>query len=175
VSLRDGACRPERRLSRAASSSCEVDIGCSWPGSRVSCLTGQPNPTNRLQMQGQEHIAPLTRIMTTAIASPYTYEQLNGAREIRLITLYQGAGPDAISLTIDHAYLDEKPEYEALLYVWGPQAPSYPVRCHHGSIAVGENLRDALQHLRKPDAPRVLWIDRIAINQEDLNERGTTG
>ena len=32
-------------------------------------------------------------------------------------------------------------------------------------------ISDALRYLRKPDAERVLWIDRIAINQEDLKER----
>jgi len=109
--------------------------------------------------------------MTTVIGKPYAYEQLKGVREIRLITLHQCTGSDAISLTINHAYLDEKPTYEALSYVWGPQTPSYPIRCNHGTIAVGGSLRDALQHLRKPDASRVLWIDRIAINQKDLDER----
>ena len=32
-------------------------------------------------------------------------------------------------------------------------------------------ISDALRYLRKPDAERVLWIDRIAINQEDLKKR----
>ncbi|KAH6667505.1 heterokaryon incompatibility [Halenospora varia] len=67
--------------------------------------------------------------------------------------------------------LTKKPAYEALSYVWGPQNPSHPVQCNNDNLAVGGNLRDALRYLRKPDAPRVLWIDRIAINQEDMAER----
>jgi hypothetical protein len=45
------------------------------------------------------------------------------------------------------------------------------VSCDEAFLEIGESLRDALQYLRKPRAPRVLWIDRIAINQEDLKER----
>lgn len=109
--------------------------------------------------------------MAATTTKSYIYERLNGPREIRLITLHQGADGDPISLAIEPASLDQKPAYEALSYVWGPQNHSYPVRCKTGSLAVGENLRDALVHLRKLDSARVLWIDRIAINQDDVDER----
>jgi hypothetical protein len=109
--------------------------------------------------------------MAAATTNTYTYERLNGAREVRLITLLQGTGDETISLAIEHTSLDQRPAYDALSYVWGPQNPSYSVRCNDGSLAIGENLRDALRCLRKPDTPRVLWIDRIAINQQDVDER----
>jgi len=109
--------------------------------------------------------------MALATANTYKYERLNGTRDIRLITLRPGTGNETILLTIEHTSLDKRLAYEALSYVWGPQNPSHPVRCNNGSLAVGENLRDALLCLRKPDAPRVLWIDRIAINQDDMDER----
>jgi hypothetical protein len=109
--------------------------------------------------------------MASATANTYKYERLNGARDIRLITLCPGVGDETILLNIEHASLDQRPAYEALSYVWGPQNPSHPVQCDNASLAVGGNLRDALRCLRKPDAPRVLWIDRIAINQEDMDER----
>jgi hypothetical protein len=109
--------------------------------------------------------------MALAAANTYKYESLNGPRDIRLITLYPGTGNETILLTIEHTSLDKRPAYEALSYVWGPQNPSHPVRCNNGMLAIGENLRNALLCLREPDAPRVLWIDRIAINQEDVDER----
>jgi hypothetical protein len=109
--------------------------------------------------------------MAASTSDSYNYERLSGAREIRLIILAQGTDDEIISLTIEHTSLDQRPSYEALSYVWGPQNPSHPVRCNEGSLAIGENLRDALRCLRKPDSPRVLWIDRIAINQNDVDER----
>lgn len=110
--------------------------------------------------------------MAFAAANTYSYEPLKGDREIRLITLLPGTGDDAISITIEHTSLDQIPPYEALSYVWGSQNPSFPVICNRdNSLAIGGNLNDALRCLRKPDASRVLWIDRVAINQDDLDER----
>ena len=104
-------------------------------------------------------------------ARTYVYEPLSGEREFRLVTLHQGTGDESISLTIEHASLDGKPTYEALSYVWGPQNPAHFVHCNGGSLAIGENLRASLCCLRKPDSTRVLWIDRVAINQDDVEER----
>jgi hypothetical protein len=39
------------------------------------------------------------------------------------------------------------------------------------TLHITPNLFIALQHLRRPDAHRVLWIDAISINQEDIPER----
>jgi hypothetical protein len=82
-----------------------------------------------------------------------------------------GNHDDPISLIIERTSLDEKPVYDALSYVWGPQIPSYTVECNGGCLAIGGSLRDALLAFRKSDAPLTLWIDRIAINQDDVAER----
>jgi len=109
--------------------------------------------------------------MASKSREPYSYSPLTASRDIRLVTLHPGTGEQEISLAIKHFSLDESPAYDALSYVWGSQYPSYWVSCDNAFLEIGENLRDALQYLRKPDAARVLWIDRIAINQEDLKER----
>jgi hypothetical protein len=109
--------------------------------------------------------------MEATPAKSFAYKRLNGGREIRSITLQEGNYDDPISLTIEHKSLDQKPTYEALSHVWGPQNPSHVVRCSDGILAIGENLRNALLYLRRPDAARVLWIDQIAINQDDVDER----
>ena len=41
----------------------------------------------------------------------------------------------------------------------------------HSSLDVTRNLAVALQHLRYEHEPRVLWIDAICINQQDVHER----
>jgi hypothetical protein len=97
--------------------------------------------------------------MEAAAAKPFVYTRLNGGREIRLITLQQGDRDDPISVIIERVSLDQKPAYEALSYVWGPQTPSHLVRCNDASLTVGENLRDTLQHLRKPDGSRIGIMD----------------
>jgi len=47
------------------------------------------------------------------------------------------------------------------------------VRCGDAIVQVGKNLYDALQHLRDETKCLSLWIDSIAINQQDLKERGS--
>ena len=39
-------------------------------------------------------------------------------------------------------------------------------------IYLRPNLHTALKYLRQPDVPRVMWIDALCINQNDLDERG---
>jgi hypothetical protein len=109
--------------------------------------------------------------MTPTADSSYQCNLLDGPSDVRLITLSSGTRDEPICLKIKHASLDQRPTYEALWYVWGPQAPECPVKCNVASLGVGSNLRDALLCLRKPDSSRVLWTDRITINQEDLDER----
>jgi hypothetical protein len=40
-----------------------------------------------------------------------------------------------------------------------------------GTLSVTQNLRTALPYLRLRDRPRMLWIDAICVNQDDLEER----
>jgi len=74
--------------------------------------------------------------------------------------------------------------FEALSYTWGPDGNQTAIEvlplaweCSLDSeaaivsLAVRQNLHDALKHLRNPAAPRTLWIDAISINQKDLAER----
>jgi len=68
--------------------------------------------------------------------------------------------------------------YEALSYVWGSEEdPSFAYirgrkRLVSSSLTITRNLDEAMRHLRKADASRILWIDAVCINQEDLVERG---
>jgi hypothetical protein len=110
-------------------------------------------------------------MMSLSNVGTYIYRPLIGERDFRLINLLQGAGDDPITLTIYHASLDSNPAYEALSYVWGPQHPAQIIQCNDSYLGIGENLAGALRCLRKPDVPQVLWVDRLAINQENNAER----
>jgi hypothetical protein len=75
------------------------------------------------------------------------------------------------------------PTYEALSYTWGStdnpieayveHAPGAPIegQSRPTTIQIGQNVTEALRHLRYKDKTRTLWIDAICINQKDMAER----
>jgi hypothetical protein len=94
-------------------------------------------------------------------------------RKFRLLTLLPGVGDEAIRCTLHIASHDDADveSYEALSYEWGDSAPARAISVDGIDFSVGENLFQALRHLRLRDAERVLWIDAICINQSDVRER----
>ena len=132
--------------------------------------------------------------------APYQYFALDeDASEIRLMTLLPGEFQDDIFITLETVTLtrDHVPHYETLSYVWGspkhprtifiesPEAePKKPFgslslvdnigkrRLLAATLSITQNLAEALKYLRYKDRPRVLWIDAICVNQQDVAERG---
>jgi hypothetical protein len=97
--------------------------------------------------------------------------------QIRLLELLPSAGglDDAlIGCNLRVVSLSDRPQYEAVSYVWGdPAAGRMPVEIAGNVIEVTTNLQVALRHLRLPDAPRTLWIDQLCISQDDLHEKAS--
>ncbi len=71
-----------------------------------------------------------------------------------------------------HSIDEGPPDFEALSYTWGDATEKHWISCDGKAIQVTRNLLVALQHLRQSDGPRVIWIDAVCINQEDMAERG---
>ncbi|KAK4044900.1 heterokaryon incompatibility protein-domain-containing protein, partial [Parachaetomium inaequale] len=95
--------------------------------------------------------------------------------EIRLAVL-RGCSDhkEAISISLITSRWSPSQQYEALSYAWGDQAirewiwvDSAPPRL----CPVTQNLHAALQHLRRRDSDRVLWIDALCIDQANLEEK----
>ncbi|KAB8215065.1 heterokaryon incompatibility protein-domain-containing protein [Aspergillus novoparasiticus] len=63
--------------------------------------------------------------------------------------------------------------YEALSYVWGSPEKPYSILLDTDCLSVTTNLYAALLHLRDRFIERVIWIDAICINQNDLDERSS--
>ncbi|KAI1130962.1 heterokaryon incompatibility protein-domain-containing protein [Nemania abortiva] len=106
--------------------------------------------------------------------SPYEYASLvEQNREIRLLSLKPGAFLDPIRLELCHEPLstNDLTQFEALSYVWGSDKKKSRVYSSKGWILVTENLNNALKYLRYEDRPRMLWIDAICVNQENVQER----
>ncbi|KAH9484582.1 Heterokaryon incompatibility protein 6, OR allele [Psilocybe cubensis] len=115
---------------------------------------------------------------------------------IRLLVLHPGQGSGDIHCSLAVASLEREPSYTALSYTWGtPFRRSASMWSYRGvvqyvrewtenhrihvptiiidkhRIPVTPNLRSALQHLRHPNLPLVIWVDAVCINQEDNEEK----
>jgi hypothetical protein len=103
----------------------------------------------------------------------YTYHALSDG-EFRLLSLEPGTFDSPISISLEHRILSESSNtYEALSYAWGTSPERKTIRCGDGKLDITVNLFDALHRLRSITTTRVLWIDAICINQEDLDERSS--
>lgn len=94
--------------------------------------------------------------------------------------LWAGTANDPIQFSLQATTFETVLEdhYEALSYTWGNPRAVCEIFCKDSrsgitcSMAVTANCYDALKSLRLPGATRILWIDAICINQDDIQERG---
>ncbi|KKY36372.1 putative ankyrin and het domain protein [Diaporthe ampelina] len=110
-------------------------------------------------------------------AEVYEYEPLPGINYIRRVKLHPGTFEEAIVVSLEVVPFseDQRPEYEALSYVWGSAEQPEIVRVDETyglAISATRNLATALKYLRRADEPRTLWIDALCINQTDEVEKG---
>ncbi|KAH8591024.1 heterokaryon incompatibility protein-domain-containing protein, partial [Bisporella sp. PMI_857] len=67
--------------------------------------------------------------------------------------------------------LIDPPEYETLSYDWrSPSLPGQVIFCSQVTT-VTLNLEAAIRRIRPPQIDRLVWIDALCINQNDLEER----
>ena len=62
--------------------------------------------------------------------------------------------------------------YDALSYTWGGANKPRSIFINKQIFAVTENLYAALSRLRGRSLERIIWVDAVCINQEDLEEQG---
>ncbi|KAE9371021.1 ras-domain-containing protein, partial [Stipitochalara longipes BDJ] len=93
--------------------------------------------------------------------------------EIRLLKLKEGFSlQHSMEYSLEYASLIKPPEYIALSYCWGGANKTREVNIEGGGkIKVTENLADAIKGLRFNMGGRMLWVDALCINQDDLGER----
>ena len=124
-------------------------------------------------------ITPRRRRRLPLDLGPYRYTNIDKeASEIRLMTILPGVFGSEVRITIqNHVFTGSRiPVYEALSYAWGSNQKSVNIRIEESdgdrTLAVTSNLAEALQYLRYEKMPRVLWIDAICVNQQNVPERG---
>lgn len=108
-------------------------------------------------------------------AEQYAYIPLDArTKEIRLLRLLPEVDSTLksnVRCEIIHASLDDSPLYEALSYVWGNPDVTVAISLNGRDFQVTEDLHTALLHLRQPDEVRVVWIDALCIDQNNISER----
>lgn len=121
-------------------------------------------------------------------AELFKYQALHPpGRAIRLLKLLPGQFSDDICISMLHRehYGEKLTPYECLSYTWGSSAQAedrvyilneLPSNEHAGDslrfMPVRHNLFIALQHLRLRNSARVLWVDALCIDQQNVTEKG---
>lgn len=103
-------------------------------------------------------------------------EKLDSKSHIRLAWFRPRAQGNAIQCEIYQASLDKletvgQAQFAALSYAWGNPRPRHPIRCGSNEVLIAENLYKALLHVRYQQQRRLLWVDAISINQDDIPEK----
>jgi hypothetical protein len=93
--------------------------------------------------------------------------------EIRILHIlpHNGDSEAPIKCDIQVASLEDKPEYEALSYVWGDKLALVEIEVSDSKVGVTKNLYAALRRLRLANEARRLWVDQLCINQWDMKEK----
>jgi hypothetical protein len=104
----------------------------------------------------------------------YDYIPLDkNKREIRLLELHAAQDdPPQIRCSIFTTSLDNAPEYTSLSYCWGDASNPLTIELNDATLSVTSNLHSALRQLSQYEkVVRVLWVDAMCINQDDIPER----
>ncbi|KIN07000.1 hypothetical protein OIDMADRAFT_139713 [Oidiodendron maius Zn] len=108
--------------------------------------------------------------------APFRYEPIDlGGPAFRLVRLLKGSNFENIQCELFQAWLPPVGggiPYEALSYTWGGTEKPDAIEINGSIMDVTLNLYLAMQHLRFEDRDRILWIDAICIDQDNIEERG---
>ena len=109
-----------------------------------------------------------------SIPGTYRYEPLSSARDTRLLCLNPGRDDNILTGSLRRISLDVDPcTYEALSYEWGDPTRKHSIDIQgEGAVPITESLARALIDLRNEvGEARLLWVDGLCINQDDITER----
>jgi hypothetical protein len=109
----------------------------------------------------------------------FAYPPLLLDDSIRLVLLCRAPKvEDELHIKLVHATLStitgsstDENSYTALSYFWGPQDIRKTVHIGSDFLEIGQNLYDALCHLRQQAKDILVWADGVCIDQQNLKER----
>ena len=108
-------------------------------------------------------------------ASRITYSRLDpNRREIRLLRIHPGHHDETVRCDLSIVSLDDRPEFEALSYVWGDASDTQIVYVDNVPFPATTNLESALRHIREHSreannglipATLEVWVDAVILHQ----------
>ena len=104
------------------------------------------------------------------------YHKLDEQRkQIRLLIIHGAERDGAIDCTITFTYLEHTftDSYETISYVWGDTSCRGSISVDGHTLDVPISTEEVLQRVRYTDFDRVVWIDSVFINHQDLDERAS--
>jgi hypothetical protein len=94
-----------------------------------------------------------------------------GKNEIRVIDILPGSHEDAIECESRVVLLSDRPQYEAVSYVWGMNTKREQIKIAGSTVEIVQNLFDMLRQVRHPERKRTLWVDQLCIDQSNNEEK----
>ena len=94
-----------------------------------------------------------------------------GTRQTRFLKLFPATDQEEIQGSLFVANLDSAGVYVAISYAWGDPIAIRTVAIDHSLVRTTSSLYHALADIRLRDKTRILWIDGLCINQDDLREK----
>ncbi|KAI0205275.1 HET-domain-containing protein [Astrocystis sublimbata] len=111
------------------------------------------------------------RLPERAKLPTYKYRPLN-AGDIRLLVIQKSPYyPSVIEVKIVHRPINPTPDYEAISYRWGSSELTHEILVDGCRFPVTEAAFDVLLARRSVWRERIVWIDALCINQQDLQEK----
>ncbi|KAH7413342.1 heterokaryon incompatibility protein-domain-containing protein [Cadophora sp. MPI-SDFR-AT-0126] len=105
----------------------------------------------------------------------YKYKPIDLDRAgVRLLRLLKANFMDEIQCDLFDGWIDQSEDgipYDALSYTWGSTKKVAQITVNGSIMHVTSNLHTALLHLRYEKVDRILWIDAICIDQNNMAER----
>ncbi|KAI1861110.1 hypothetical protein JX265_009729 [Neoarthrinium moseri] len=93
--------------------------------------------------------------------------------EFRLLRLFPATNlEDPISIGLfTQGILDCSLSYDAISYHWGDPQNRHSIIANGLNLSVTDSLLTALRYLRDTATDKILWVDGICINQQNISER----
>lgn len=117
-----------------------------------------------------------TNFAEVHVARLFSYAPLQHSDSIRVLILHPGQKLAPVHIGLHEVRFGDQTRYEALSYTWatedGDASLSQEIYCDGSIIRITKSCEAALQGLREEDNDRILWVDAICINQQDIKERG---
>ena len=134
--------------------------------SKTSSTPRKPTTGRTTSLPTRQKVGSKPRYQSTAFDT--------AANQIRLLTLLPGKLGTKVGISLDTVALTEGnvPKYEAISYAWGSAGDPLSVEIGvDAELLITPNLFTALPYLRHVTQERVLWIDAICVDQQNLRER----